>query len=677
MRHRGLLLGLVACAVVASPACTRNPNTEYVAGFSTQVQVPKEFKSLEVSVLASNDVSQPPTVVGCEHIPVVNGVARLPKTFGIYRQSSAANMTVTVIGFTEDAETISKQRANCDLMPSGAEGTARILRRSRQNYRDGKVLYLPMPLKYACFDVECQKPGELQNDQTCVAGQCVSGKRSEFVFRDYSPDLAFGDSSACFSSNRCMADAIDPKVEDADKCIYSVPGTADGMNVRVIYDGFVPEMLDLDNVLPPGFDQLTPEQQAGVKADLTANQEGFTILSPGKFQLAPGLCELTKAASKGKHRILGLSASRSCAPKSNPMPMCDEGVEILTPAASRVYVLLDRSVDMQTLLGKEAVAQALGISLNDPVFSTTQVGFRWLPSKGSATCPPAADFLKPDITDPKDASKWLTALPARDAIVEELKKQPSYPSVTTTSLETALSATGVYGALATDAAKFNRQAVFILTNSSVGNGCSGTDAAAAINAQVAAALGANKQGVKTYLVELGVKDHTADGDALRTLHDQQANALAAAGGARSDGTAYLVTNGTLDPQDKNNGVVAQALNDLIGDLASCLYERPQSVTDTSVIKITTNTNPTEIPRNTGCSLATRDSADGWNLEANDSLIRICGSSCKKIHDDTGALSGFAAARKANAATGGVSGNPPPPDGPPALFVTATAPVKKP
>lgn len=670
MRHRGLLLGLLSLSAVLGASCTRNPNTEYVAGFSTQVQVPKEFKSIEVSVLASNDVTQPPTVVGCEHIPVVNGVARLPKTFGIYRQSSAQNVMVTVIGFTEDAETISKQRVNCDLMPSAQEGTARILRRSRQNYRDSKVLYLPMPLKYACFDVECQKPGELQNDQTCVAGQCVSAKRSEFVFRDYTPDLAFGDSSACFSTNRCMADAIDPKVEDAEKCIYSVPGSADGMNVRVIYDGFVPEMLDLDNVLPPGFDQLTPEQQAGVKADLAANQEGFTILSPGKFQLAPGLCELTKATSKGKHRILGIAASRSCAPKSSPMPLCDEGVEVLQPVPSRVYLLLDRSVDMQDpFLGPNAIDQVLSISLNDPVFSTTQVGFRWLPGKGTATCPASSEFATLDVP-------FKRALSARDAIIEQILSQtkPPFQPVARSSVASALTADGAYGALATDAGKFNRQAVFIISNAQVGQSCAEppTDASTTINGAVATALGPSGAGIKTYVLELGVKDNTAGDNPRKIADDAQATALAKAGGTE----AFLATGGGKEAAGDVGG---RAIAALIADLASCVYERPQSITDSSVIKINTNVNPQEIPRNTACTFATRESADGWNLEQNDTVIRICGQSCKQIHDATSTLSGLATARKLLALGGTPSGTTPPtiPDAPPALFVTASAPIKKP
>ncbi|MFO0668435.1 MAG: hypothetical protein U0235_02250 [Polyangiaceae bacterium] len=676
MRHRGLLVGLLSLSAVLGASCTRNPNTEYVAGFSTQIQVPKYFKSIEVSVFIGNDKTQQlaPSPLGCEHIPVVNGVARLPKTFGIYRQTDAQSMMVSVIGFTDDAETVAKQRVDCAVNPGKTEGDAQILRRSRQSYRDGKVLYLPMPLKYACYGVTCGNPGDpqtgtgAQGEQTCVAGKCVSAKRSEFVFRDYSPDLAFGDSSACFSSNRCMADAIDPKVEDADKCIYSVPGTADGMNVRVIYDGFVPEMLDLDNVLPPGFDQLSAEQQAEVKADLSQNQEGFTILGPGKFQLAPGLCELTKSGAKG-HRILGLAASRSCAPKSNPMPLCDEGLEILQPAPSRVYVLLDRSSDMQQMLSESAINQALSLSLDDAVFSTTEVGFHWLPGKvAGETCPTSTSYQSPNVP-------FLKAVKARDQIVEtELKKLGSFfpPS---TSLEPALKTDGAFAALTNaDKKAINRQALFIITNASVGEDCAGNPTESPGNA-----INATKNDITTYLVELGVParptdppgtSYTTPESPLRLKHDEQAKVLGSKG-AR----VYLATSGLLKPGDPDANVVPQALADLVKDLSSCLYERPLSVTDSSTLKLATNVNPQEIPRNPNCSAATRDTADGWNVEGpNDSLIRICGSSCERVHTDTGTLNGLATLRKAKRLSGDNSATP---DAPPALFVTATAPVKKP
>src|SRR5207245_3531680 len=35
-------------------------------------------------------------------------------------------------------------------------GGARVLRRSRQPYAANRILYLPMPLRYSCYDVDCE-----------------------------------------------------------------------------------------------------------------------------------------------------------------------------------------------------------------------------------------------------------------------------------------------------------------------------------------------------------------------------------------------------------------------------------------------------------------------------------------------------------------------------------------
>lgn len=653
LRHRilrNLLLPVLAAAsgVVAlgTEGCKRTPVTEYVAGFSTQVQVPREFRTLEVSVWVSEDATKAPALVECHYVDVVDGKARLPKTLGVDQGSDNLNMMVSVVGFAETRDTVLLNRSDCNLSPSESSSTAakpRVLRRSRQNYRDGRILYLPMPLKYACFDISCacgstpdgetcEPKDALQTETTCAGSRCVTANRNERLFREYSPDLAFGDSSACFSQKRCMTDATVPVLEDAATCTYSIKGSTEGLNVRVVYDGYVTEVLDQDQQLPTDLGDISPEDKAALELDLSIHEEGFTVLpdttpGEGRFRLAAGLCDLTKSTTTKPHKIVALAASRSCAPKSPSQPLCDEGSEVLIPAPSRLYVLLDRSSPMQVLLnGPQAIDAVLKLSLDDPVFTTTDVAFHWLPGTDTNTCPAASTYQNVDVP-------FLPAQSARDKIVAAIQSQGTLPIVATASPQNALTADGAYATLASlDSTKLNRRAVVLITNNGVGLACDGS----ATSAMTTAAAQFAAQGIATYVIELAQQNQV---EADRVARVAQAQALAVAGGT------LKVFDATT--QDTAATAPIEALNTIVADLSSCLYERPGSITDPtntklSFIKLAGGSGFQEVSFNSACTAATSTTTDGWNLEANGTFIRICGTSCQAVRDSL-QLAGTAAA----------------------------------
>lgn len=636
------LVSAAAGTLVLTAGCSRNPATEYVTGFSTQVQVPKEFQTLEVSVWAATSATQTASMVECHRVEVVNGIARLPKSLGIVQQTDNGNMTVAVTGYTDKLSAVIG-RPNCALTPGTADGLhPRVLRRSRQNYRNGKILYLPMPLKYACFDTSCQctqgqtstadspcdVPGEELADVTCVAGRCVSSLRDSRAFKEYSPEQAEGESTTCFSVKQCLTDAAIPKLEDPATCTYSVPGTLEGLNVRVVYDGYVTEVLDVDPAPPEGADD-------ALKKDLRDHEEGYTVLGPGKFRLADGLCKSMGPTSKAAHKILAVVASRACPAKASNQPLCAENSEVLIPAPSKLVVLLDRSQPMGQHLGAGAVDQVVGISLNDPVFSTTDVGFRWLPSKATsaAVCEANAEaYAALDIN-------FSPSLKAREDIAKKILGEGGGSSAPRASVDGALDASGVYATLTTklgDAAKkLNRRAVVVISNSNLSESCVG---GATTKAVAAAETAFKKEGVSTYVIALGKAGQTDQSEVSKACED-----LARAGGTQR---CYDAVNGTKEAAGMQAGL---ALSTIVADLSSCLYLRPSSVAEASTAKISIVAGPIgflDVKHETGCNAANAETADGWNFESDGSLIRICGKSCSTIRDTL--LAATAEAVKANA-----------------------------
>ncbi len=673
---------IAAAGALGGLGCGKgDPATEYVAGFSTQVQVPKEFKTLEYSVRAYSATDPIGVVTDCARVEVVDGRARLPKTLGVHKKNTEApNVMVTVVAYTKDIKTVDEDRGkDCESslplgeVPEGSKNPlgVRLLRRSKQSYRDGRILYLPMPLKFACFDQKCG------DDQTCVGGRCVTFERSKFMFQDYSPALAFGDSSSCFSLARCLSDAVSPTLEDATTCTYSVPGTLEGMNVRAIFEGMVTEVLDVDSTTAsvPGFDSLSAEEQDQVRKSLDASQEGYTITAPGKFRLAPGLCELTKTNDPKRKKILALAASRSCPPKPPEQPLCDENGEVLIPAPSKLLVLLDRSEKMKEVLypaestpDKDPVKLILELSLDDPVFSTTQVAFKWLPDKTTtATCAPNAAYADANGLD----VKFVPALSARDQIAKLVSDDRGVVAARApeASVENALNASGVYALLSNlqDKNKLNLRAVVVLTNNPVGNSCGGALLPAPTAMEQAAETAFNTEGIITYVIQLGQKGTGSDG-----LNQNDPNSVDR--NARVDQCKALVTGGAagdncFDASSKDNAGLApvQALGKIVSDLSSCLYEKPGSITDGGRTTLTILGQP-DVKFNGDCRAGSN--ADGWNFAGEgQSLIRICGTSCETLRSNSRNVGSAKLGRDFISIVDPAQA-PPATSTPPVLFVTA-------
>ncbi len=255
------------------------------------------------------------------------------------------------------------------------------------------------------------------------------------------------------------------------QCIYEVPPGLSfkdvGMNVRVIYDRFRVEILDLDPV------------------------EGFTIPDPTKpnqFQLAPGLCS-------GPNKIKSVAASTTCVSKNAYQPLCasNSTTTVLAPAPSAVYLLVDQDNSMVDFLGPTIdptsnLDVALGLALQDPVFMTTTISVRRVPDDPQECTSTTYGNGTFATFDP-------TAMPS-------LLAPLLLPPVTTTglALDALLAATGAYGVnFGGPAASFNERAVILATNRlldpSTAPNCGPVDAASAVKAATAA-------GISTYIFSL-------------------------------------------------------------------------------------------------------------------------------------------------------------------------------
>ncbi|HEX7665915.1 MAG TPA: hypothetical protein VF407_15415 [Polyangiaceae bacterium] len=575
-------------------ACSSAPVTELVAGVSTQVQVPKELRSVEVSVKAGGQTSY------CQHFEVVQGKVQLPRTLGVNKEHDNIPVTISIIGYTDEAADLDNDRSDCPDDPTilstfapdeSRKFTPRVVRRSIQTYRQDHIAFVPMPLRFSCFDQICTDP-----TKTCKAGACADAQIDADSLADYNDDLVYGNTNTCFSSLRCLASAQPPTLIDATNCLYSATGPAGpdpgDLNVRVIYDGFVSEVLDDDR------------------------DEGFFVpdaSKPEQFQLAPGLCH---PMGSNPHNIISIAASRACPTKTALQPPCDEGAQVLIPAPSALYLMLDRSSSMQPLLTEpQGVSQVLNLTLTDASLATTGVGFKFIPSIASACTPASYATLQGTGSEATDL-KFEPATKAQADIALRIVAQQTgtFPASAPPFPEVLDATSGAYKAVQSvnDAPSYNRRAVILITNNDVNDaaGCSGSQASAT---SAAAALASTTAPTYTYVILL---KNPSDPNAAQTLAN--ATALATAGGT----TVFNATGDDAGPAALN------AINSVIADLSSCLYETPTNITDqTAKVAINSPLGTQDVPFNSGCS-PTGTTNDGWNFDGD--KIRICGASCNTI-----------------------------------------------
>jgi hypothetical protein len=580
------VLGMASIAVLWA-GCTATRPTEVVPGVISQIQVPKHLKGVRIDISIPGSPSPGPIVARVD-----DGVARLPSTLGVVgERAKTVPITVLVTGWG-DVNDFAFEDPAIPVTDRQYHKDVKILRRARFQYRDEKILYLPMPLRYSCYEAQ---PCGLE--ETCVAGECKPVNTIDpNTMVEYSDDLVKGTSSTCFSPKTCMATAVQAFVDDPDNCIYALPAAPppgiNGMNVKVTYDNYETEILDLDA------------------------EEGFIREGLDKIRLAPGLCKIAKNAGAGR-RIVNVELSPLCAPKTIYQPICFPeqpaagticNIERpLEPSPSALYVAMDQSSSMGEIFGETAIKTVLGLSLNDPVFSRTFVAFKFFPHQ-PADCNVADNSLsQSNLLEVPFALAPLTQKKVTSFVGNKANVLGSDPNLFVDALY-AQNTGGAVKAIETFRAgrNFNKRAVMIIANRTLKvDDCGGN------LASITQAVGnANAAGVQTYVVLLGHQTTTPDAAGW--------TAVATAGGT------------TLFDVRTQPEVGGEALATVATDLGACLYEplAPQELKTNAKISYK---NPTAgnaesfIPFNAACNKNTAQAVNGWNIDGGQ--MRICGEPC--------------------------------------------------
>lgn len=611
------IAAMIACAlagIAVSNGCSNPaPATQFTVGVMTQILVPKDLRAIRITASAGGQRGF------CQTYPVVEGKARLPKSLALAPLSDPSlTVTVTVMGFSIDKDVLAQNPNpvgdDCTIptvSPSDAfdpnakdpsstpPPEARILRRSRQSYVDSRNIYVPMPLYYSCYGVNCT------GSQVCKGGACASSEVDVRTLPDFDDALLFGTTSACFALS-CLDDAVGPDVVDAAACVYEVPlsmsPVAHGLNVRAIYDGFRVEVLDLDK------------------------DEGFFLPDPAnhpnRFQLAPSLCH-----GGAGLRIRSLAASRACPSKNVYQPICAEDSKMITlsPLPSAMYILTDLGSSMQDYVGptsaksaSSALGQVLGLALADPVFMNTQLAFRFVPGSSGNECTDKTYATPINVT----GAPFIDAASGIGPISKLIETTPVV-ATSTLGLNAVLPQALAVQFPAKDGGgrtiTYNKKAIVLVTNRtldpSTAANCPG-DAAAAVTT-------AAQSGIDTYVFSLR---NAAEPDQSARISAGNSFAAAAPRVHLIDATGGSTGDATTSQLAAANGVGA-----VVSSLASCLYDKPADFTDATTGKLTLRSPVTpsgELPFDATCG--TTPTANGWAIEGDH--IRVCGQTCNLIGD---------------------------------------------
>jgi hypothetical protein len=634
--RQGAVIVSLAIAGLAWAGCSGKKATEFVAGISSQVEVPQDLQTVVVTV----------NVGGVETFnqtyPVYDNKVRLPRTLGVVKGTTAPGtpITITVAGYSVPAsasygafsDTGDPQVGTVEA-PIDQGGGARILRRSRQPYVDNRILYVPMPLHFSCYDVDCGQIAtasdptlsKLCSDNTCTckAGLCVAPDTDPTQLPDYTDDLVYGTTNTCFRpfSDKdangnpqagCMDWGIGPQVLDAQNCIFALPDTASvpadagpydpaiplpyvtladqggGLNVRAVYDNSSSEVLDYEGACPSA---TTPPSGGGTAA--AGPQEGYCAFpgAPQRFQLAPGLCAMYRGDPAAPHVITLLEASAACPPKTAFQPVCDDSIQgppqpnladggyasnglcgaggfALTPAPSALYVLFDTSTGMRDFVGNAGAAQALSLSLQDPVFKETLVGMRFMPAASTDCAGSGANnsFSNPTSLDvpfedsfkaQADIATRLEATGPGDGGDGNLPAD-NVPWYLEAALEGAYSALGKLPNQGT----YNRRAVMLFFDRDF-NVSPPDCPAPQLSAITLAANALAQQQIETYVVFLANADYPDGGIPGNPITDATNLAQGLAAGGQY---FFNATNGA-----NAASIAASALGNVVADMGSCVY----------------------------------------------------------------------------------------------------------
>jgi hypothetical protein len=664
---RSIVVGACLLTAVIAAGCEAKQATEYVAGISTQVTVPRDLKAIRIDVAVGGFRTF------CQGYKVYDGKVQLPRSLGAFATSnsavSGAPITYTVAGVS-NGDIDAGFFLDCDLAKVG-KGDVRVLRRSRQPYIPDEIRFLPMPIKYACWDKDC---GE---EETCKGGKCVpaalSLEQAKEKFPPFSPDLVDGTGGTCFSASLCMGLGAAALTVDPETCTYALvngkdePPRAKDAQGNPVPSPFPPLPIDPSTGKPPPWDGLNVEvtYDGGLNKEILDldPEEGFVYAgdpqTSQRFKLSPGLCEMVKGRDdKGQptlHRITAVRASGTCQPKRLAQPICaadqlaqmgvDPGglasnptppndcspAELKSPRAA-LLVVVDNTSGHQAFFNPDEL-KAVEFPLKDPAFERTDIGLSYAHAASCATNAEPAVALEPS----RDVrQKIIDSIGVFAADKTKLfAGGPEY--------EGAL--VSAYAKLTALPDTYFRRAVIVLGNRdfdvdqcSVAN-TEGSVIDVAKRARENNPLDANKP-INTYVIQL----------AKTKPEDQPSDPLAIAPGLIQLAEAGAGSPIHYNPDARGTKKNAKdSFQQVINSLATCVYDVDDDLKAPGAEDSVSFNDPllgavTKVPANTACN--TDDvPGTGWGYggkpPAGKKRIYLCQDSCTKYRDVLAQASDFA------------------------------------
>jgi hypothetical protein len=295
----GLALGLGAMGF----GCTStDKSTQLTVVFTSEASIPSAVNVLQLTVTSNGSTSGPYTTYLSR-----DDDGFFPQTAALIpRDESSLNQPVTV--------TVSAL-----FQGSSGNPTPVVVRTVTASYVEGHTLLLPMPLRMACFETNCDGAG-----QSCVGGQCVQATVDSASLVDYDDRYVFGqnyyvpgaaEQTGCFDDAACLAHPVQTSVNP--DCSFDLPagvttsGGAPGVNASIEWDAAPGLIIVLD-----GDD----------------GQEGWTPspTDPTKGQLSPGVC-LAVQRQALESQAKGFYLSSGCPAKSHLLPACVPSLNVGVP----------------------------------------------------------------------------------------------------------------------------------------------------------------------------------------------------------------------------------------------------------------------------------------------------------------------------------------------------------
>jgi hypothetical protein len=291
LRRSAFLLAVPVAVAVACGGSTKT-HGQLMVVVDTDMSPSKDFDTIALVVTANGGVLYNQELA-------VPGVLKLPATLGVVEGASPSeSVTITVL--------------------ARHLGKLVVLNQVITTVPDGRLATLRMPLQWLCLGqvVDGQSADPSQNDstatsscsgneQSCVAGSCVSEVVDSTKLPDYDPTQIFGGASgpgtggACFDTLGCFSTG-DVAPVDATDCTMSEPSGGSGVNVAL--------------VLPPGGAGICDDHTCLVPLDQAS--DGWSDLGNGRLQLPTAVCSLKTGT------IEGVAVTTSCATKTPPTPTC-------------------------------------------------------------------------------------------------------------------------------------------------------------------------------------------------------------------------------------------------------------------------------------------------------------------------------------------------------------------